>query len=304
MSTGDTKAVNAPMSGDGDGWVFCDSGHRHWGLFGAAGLLISDGEHAILQHRAPWTHEGGTWGLPGGARDSHEDPMSTALREADEEAAIAPTSVEPIALWIDDHGGWSYTTVLARPTTAIVPRAANAESTDVRWWPHTEIDGLSLHQGLAATWPHVRRPPLPVSIIVDSRSDRRFVALLAGVERDRLDRLIRYGLPVAALPGRLSGAGLPALLVSITLVGEPTGDPGGQSAPGAGWWRRAVRVIEPTTDAGAGVLLAAAACAALHQVVVVTVDETVNNGLAQAAPNGSAVGPDWLAEQLDRPRFG
>ena len=109
--------------------------------------------------------------------------MSTALREADEEAAIAATSVEPIALWIDDHGGWSYTTVLARPTTVIAPRAANAESTDVRWWRHTEIDSLSLHQGLAATWPHVRRPPLPVSIIVDSRSDQRFVALLAGIGR-------------------------------------------------------------------------------------------------------------------------
>ena len=22
----------------------------------------------MLQHRAPWTHEGGTWALPGGAR--------------------------------------------------------------------------------------------------------------------------------------------------------------------------------------------------------------------------------------------
>jgi hypothetical protein len=196
--------------------------------------------------------------------------------------------------------------VLARPTTAIAPRAANAESTDVRWWRHTEIDGLPLHQGLAATWPHVRRPPLPVSIIVDSRSDRRFVALLAGIglERDRLDRLIRYGLPVAALPGRLSGAGLSALLVSITLVGEAGGDPDGKSASGTDWWRRAVRVIEPTADAGAGVLLAAAACAALHQVVVVTVDETVNEGLARAAPNGSVVGPNWLAEQLDRPKSG
>ena len=25
---------------DGDGWVFCNCGYRHWGLHGAAGLLM------------------------------------------------------------------------------------------------------------------------------------------------------------------------------------------------------------------------------------------------------------------------
>ena len=59
--------------GDGDGWVQCALGHRHWGRFGAAGLLVNADRDFVLQHRAPWTHEGGTWGLPGGARDSHED---------------------------------------------------------------------------------------------------------------------------------------------------------------------------------------------------------------------------------------
>ncbi len=82
------------MSGDGDGWVVCAAGHRHWGRFGAAGLLISDGRRAILQHRAPWTHEGVPWALPGGARDSHEDPTSTALREAAEETGLDPSSVQ------------------------------------------------------------------------------------------------------------------------------------------------------------------------------------------------------------------
>ena len=28
------------MQGDGDGWVECSLGHRHWGRFGAAGLLL------------------------------------------------------------------------------------------------------------------------------------------------------------------------------------------------------------------------------------------------------------------------
>src|ERR671930_2533902 len=118
--------------GDGNGWVICAHGHRHWGRYGAAGLLVRDADRAILQHRAPWTHEGDTWGLPGGARDSHEDVVQAALREADEEASIASGAVAPYGLLVDDHGGWSYTTVIAQPSEDIVPCAANAENCHVR----------------------------------------------------------------------------------------------------------------------------------------------------------------------------
>src|SRR5919204_6125273 len=120
--------------GDGNGWVMCANGHRHWGRYGAAGLLVRDADRAILQHRASWTHEGDTWGLPGGARDSHEDVVQAALREADEEARIASEAVAPYGLLVDDHGGWSYTTVIAQARERIEPCAANAESCDVRWW--------------------------------------------------------------------------------------------------------------------------------------------------------------------------
>ena len=132
--------------GDGNGWVFCALGHRHWGRFGAAGLLVRDNDRVILQHRAPWTHEGDTWGLPGGARDSHEDAVQAALREAAEEASIAAAAVAPYGLLVDDHGGWSYTTVLARPRERIAPHAANAESSEVRWWDDTPVAGLPLHR--------------------------------------------------------------------------------------------------------------------------------------------------------------
>jgi 8-oxo-dGTP pyrophosphatase MutT (NUDIX family) len=77
---------------DGDGWVFCNCGYRHWGLHGAAGLLMvrfDMGEpHVLLQLRAAWTHGGGTWAIPGGALDSHEDSIEAAIREAYEEAGI------------------------------------------------------------------------------------------------------------------------------------------------------------------------------------------------------------------------
>ena len=81
------------MEHDGNGWVRCDLGHRHWGRYGAAGLLVADRSTAgeplvLLQHRAAWTASGDTWGIPGGARDSHESPAEGALREACEETGI------------------------------------------------------------------------------------------------------------------------------------------------------------------------------------------------------------------------
>ncbi len=49
-----------------------------------------DGSAAVLlQHRAAWSHQGGTWGLPGGARDSHETVEQAAIREAHEEAGLS-----------------------------------------------------------------------------------------------------------------------------------------------------------------------------------------------------------------------
>jgi 8-oxo-dGTP pyrophosphatase MutT (NUDIX family) len=144
------------VSGDGNGWVICSLGHRHWGRFGAAGLLISDGTRVVLQHRAPWTHEGGTWGLPGGARDSHEDVVTAALREAAEESALDPASVRPFDEWVDDHGGWSYTTVVAEALAELRPHAANAESVEIRWWSIAEVSALPLHSGFASAWPVLR----------------------------------------------------------------------------------------------------------------------------------------------------
>jgi 8-oxo-dGTP pyrophosphatase MutT (NUDIX family) len=146
------------VSGDGNGWVICSLGHRHWGRFGAAGILITDGTRVVLQHRAPWTHEGDTWALPGGARDSHENPLAAALREAVEETTVDPAMLTPFAEWVDDHGGWSYTTVLARAVPAVDGlEPANAESVAIAWWPVEAVAALPLHAGFAAAWPHLRR---------------------------------------------------------------------------------------------------------------------------------------------------
>src|SRR6185312_9962826 len=91
-------AYPVSVRGDGDGWVLSDTGGMFWGRHGAAGLLLRaplpDGTRAVLlQHRAAWSHQGGTWGLPGGARDRGESAEETAVREAREEAGLEDENV-------------------------------------------------------------------------------------------------------------------------------------------------------------------------------------------------------------------
>ncbi|MGI8667639.1 MAG: NUDIX hydrolase [Jatrophihabitans sp.] len=186
----------------GDGWTRCAAGHRHWGLFGAAGLLLVDSDRVILQHRAPWTHEGDSWGIPGGARNSGEDALAAAVREAGEEAALSAADVDPIGLYIDDHGGWAYTTVVGRPTRTLHPVAANAESVSVRWHPIAEVATLPLHSGFAAAWRHLRNVPPPLYLILYPTV----------AEHPRARQLQRSGIAVERLPSGMSGGGLNRLL--------------------------------------------------------------------------------------------
>ena len=93
-------------TGDGNGWVDSGSGHRHWGRFGAAGLALlrtTPRPQVLLQLRAGWTHQGGSWGLVGGARDSHESLAEAALREAAEESGIDGLVLDPVPIDVDVH---------------------------------------------------------------------------------------------------------------------------------------------------------------------------------------------------------
>ena len=141
---------------DGDGWVQCECGNKHWGLHGAAGILILRGQEILLQHRAPWVHNGDTWGIPGGARDSHESVEQGALREAVEETGIDPTLVTPLTTFTDDHGNWRYDTVIARARETLVAHELNDESHEVRWVAIEHVESLTLHPSFAQSWPQLK----------------------------------------------------------------------------------------------------------------------------------------------------
>ena len=144
----------------GDGWARCARGHRHWGVYGAAGLLLRHRDSGgvdwlLMQHRSWWSHHGDTWGLLGGARMPSETAEQTAGREAWEEASLPVSAYSVVGRYVDDHGGWSYTTVFAETGGRLAPGALNAESHEVTWVRREDVGQLPLHPGFAATWPAV-----------------------------------------------------------------------------------------------------------------------------------------------------
>jgi 8-oxo-dGTP diphosphatase len=141
---------------DGDGWVQCACGNKHWGLNGAAGILIVRGSEILLQHRAPWVHNGDTWGIPGGARDSHESTIEGAFREAVEETGIDTALLTVLHTYTDDHGDWKYETVIAKASNEIVAHEVNDESHEVRWVNIERVEELPLHPSFAKSWPTLK----------------------------------------------------------------------------------------------------------------------------------------------------
>jgi 8-oxo-dGTP pyrophosphatase MutT (NUDIX family) len=190
----------------------CAAG-RHWGTHGAAGLLIYDpGRDAVLlQLRGARAHEGGTWGTIGGACHPGESARAAALREAWEEARIAPQDLEPVWWSTATHGPWHYTTVTARTVGGAfaAPEPDGHESDAHRWVPTGDVASLPLHPGFAESWPRLApRLNARLTLIVDVANVMGSVN--DGWYRDRLAAARRWYarlVPLAAegVPGRTVG---------------------------------------------------------------------------------------------------
>jgi 8-oxo-dGTP diphosphatase len=297
-------------SRDGNGWVRCELGHRHWGRYGAAGLLafVSSGGPVLLQQRTWWSHHGGTWGLPGGARDSHESVLAAALREAAEECGVPPELVTPRGVFADDHGGWSYTTVLAEAAATFKVESDYDETEDVAWVRRQEVTGLDLHPGFAEHWPELRDSLELLTIIVDganvvgSRPDGwwRDRAGAAARLRDQLEPLALDGLSelpgqtaadVSRPPPRAGGRRRAAILrmtwlPDIVLVVEGAARPAADS-DGSG---RRVRVV--AAPGSGDDTIAKLAEQTTGRRIVVTADRELRQRCEAAG--ATVAGPSWL----------
>lgn len=169
----------------------------HWGRFGAAGLLLFSQGHVLLQQRAWWCSGGGTWCLFGGGRHAGEDALTAALRETSEESSLDVSAVRLHGRVKDDHGGWSYTTMIGSVPDRLPVRGASSETKAARWVPVSEVDTLRLFAPFGDAWPTLRSMLTRVVLIVDaanvmgSRPD--------GWWRDRLGAATRLLESVAEL---------------------------------------------------------------------------------------------------------
>lgn len=140
----------------GDGFIHLADGSARWGRFGAAGVLVRSGEHVFVAQRSLHCHNGGTWAIPGGALDLDETPLEGALREFAEEIGIEVGDHEIVTVYEDDHGGWSYWTIVlevAEPFDA--PTTLHWETAATAWVTIDELHELELFPAFRTTLGHL-----------------------------------------------------------------------------------------------------------------------------------------------------
>jgi 8-oxo-dGTP diphosphatase len=282
----------------GDAWAVGPDGTKAWGRFGAAGLLVDDGAgRVLLQHRVEWSHHGGTWGIPGGARHQGEAAVTAALRESAEEAGVPDDAIALRHTALLDLGFWTYTTVVGRASRPFEPVIADRESLALSWIPIDQVDDLPLHPGFGRSWPALRATVATTPhVVVDAANVVGSVP--DGWWKDRAGAASRLLAQVSAL----AAGGVPAALLDL---------------PFARWWPRWTVVLEGEARAAADAAATGAvdvvrapasgddaivesARAAVQAgdgpVVVVTADRELRDRVEAL---GAVVhGPSWLRDQL------
>ena len=271
-----------------------EDGRRFWGRAGAAGLLVvSPSGSVLLQHRVGWSHFGGTWGLPGGAREPGESAVDGALREAREETALETAELRPLFTSVLDLEVWTYTTVAVAAPTELPVAVSDAESEALAWVAADEVADLPLHPGFAAAWPRLREhlaahPALLVDAanVVGSRPDGWWRDRRGAAERllERLGNLARAG--VDADPDD-EPAAVTRWWPEVVAVLE--GQARGASGP------RDVTIVEAPADGDAALVRETAARTSRGRTVwTVTADRALADRIRRAG--GTVRSPRWLLD--------
>ena len=314
-----TALPPTPPRDSGDAWVEGPDGRRFWGRYGAAGLLVHDEAAGILlQHRAEWSHFGGTWGLPGGARHEGESAVEGAIRESEEEAGVPADALRLAFTSVLDLGYWSYVTVVTRTSRPFAPRIGDAESLELRWVPLDEVDALPLHPGFGSAWPRLRerlgerlRVVVDAANVVGSVPDGWWRDRAGAAERlvSRLVLLGEAGVETSEFSAR---AGAEAEAEAGVGAGVSAGASAGRSWPQFGVVLEGRATDAVVTDsahvsvlraAGSGddaivdEVAKAAAGPVRERIVVVTADRGL---IERVRAHGAEVrGPGWLRGLID-----
>ena len=283
----------------GDAWVEGPDGRRFWGRFGAAGLLVHHREAGVLlQHRAEWSHHGGTWGLPGGARHEGESAVVGAIREAEEEAGVVVDALSLRFSSLLDLGFWSYDTVVVEAERLFEPTIGDAESLELRWVPVDEVDGLPLHPGFADAWPALAaRLTHPAVLVVDaanvvgSRPDGWWRDRSGAAERllGRLELLSEAGIPSEFFGQTQPGTEWARIVVVLEGKASSAADPAPPAAP--------VRAVEVVRAPGSGDDTIVEVAETMPGSLVVTADRELARRVEAAGAR--VMGPGALLALLD-----
>lgn len=279
--------------------MIAPSGERYWGRFGAAGLLAHDpGRGVLLQHRVSWSHYGGTWGIPGGARHDGESAVAAARREAHEEAGVPDAAIRPQLTSVLDLDIWTYTTLVATVIQPFEPVIADPESVALQWVPLDEVDRRPLHPGFSAGWPLLRELlAVRADVVVDAANvigsvpdgwwrDR------AGAARRLRDRV--GALAAAGVEAERMGLAGSRWFPEFVLVVEGAARVIGDEQQGGDQRVSVVRADGSGDDAI--VAEAARRVAGGATVTVVTSDRELSRRVTEAGAR--AVGVRWLLDQL------
>ena len=189
--------------------------------------------------------------------------------------------------FVDDHGGWSYTTVYADSATAL-DTVPNEESAELSWLPVPSVDALDLHPGFGHTWPQVRLPAL--QLVVDAANVVGSVP--DGWWKDRsgaAERLRRRLAPLISTTLRIGDSS--GVVSAVHLVVE--------GAARAATIEPPVRAV--VTDGSGDDAVVAKATDLVntgHEIVVVTSDRELAQRVKSLDAGIRVEGARWLIERL------
>jgi hypothetical protein len=207
------------------------------------------------------------------------------LREAHEEAALAREGLRVQGVYLDDHGGWAFETVIAESAERVAAAPANGESTELRWLALPEIMNRKLHPGFAATWSEVQGAIRPETIVLD-------VANIVGARaehgwwKDRLGAATRLIEAVSRL--RLTHPVLAQWFPRVVAVVEGAA----RSTPAV----PGIQVVAATGSGDDAIVDIVRQAKPWERVVVVTADRGLKERVSELG--AETAGPKWLLSQL------